>query len=635
MTIRVSRPMDYANRFGVQQADQAIKRDIIRALVELITNSDDSYKRLEKRGGYTDGRIIVEITRRRVESVIRVIDFAEGMDGHALDRALGVYAEDTSGFTSGESVRGYFGRGIKDSILGLGSGRVDGLVRRRLHSAWLGLREGKAHYEAQEPMAKPATFLAGLLPGSNFNATVVELTISRPDVRIPQFDNLRTQLSLTFSLRDILTDKHRALYLRNVDQNGNLRQEFKVSYEFPTGQEIKRDTILVPNHNASCQIVLYRSQLPLDTPREAGSQAQAGVLIKGESAIFDNSLFRFDGDIHAQRFYGSVSCLYLDELLRNNEPILTATRDGLDRSHPFVRELFRTCESFLEPFVQEEARKARADEHRVQNERLRQKLSSALTQLNQIAQEELAQLDDDGNQERNTPFVPESGFGFVPEYANVLQARRKTLLVRSLIPQILPEGARVTVTSDNPQVSVLTPQLTIEAKQEFPWVGEAAVVVEGRQVGAEAVLTAESEGLISEALVRVIAREEPGEVRPRRRMGLFNDIKFTDQPDTRQRVRYDRETHDVVIAISHQSVRPYITDVSGGGSDTPQGQVILAELVTEAICGAIARRGVETGRFAAPQGGEVEAIQAQQLRLQNLYAGRIHQVLVDSQFRQT
>ena len=73
----------------------------------------------------------MEITRRRVESVIRVIDFAEGMDGNALDRALGVYAEDTSGFTAGEAVRGYFGRGIKDSILGLGGGRVDGLVRCR------------------------------------------------------------------------------------------------------------------------------------------------------------------------------------------------------------------------------------------------------------------------------------------------------------------------------------------------------------------------------------------------------------------------------------------------------------------------------------------------------------------------
>ena len=520
--------------------------------------------------------------------------------------------------------------------MGLGSGRVEGLVRRRLYSAWLGIRDGRAHYEAQRSIPVPATYLSGLPRKANSNASVVEITVSRSDVRIPQFETLKSQLSLTFSLRDILTNPNRTVWLRNVDQNSRVRQEFEISYEFPTGQEVKKESLQIPGYDASCEIVLFRSDLPLDTPREAGSQAQAGLLIKGESAIFDNSLFRFDGEVHAQRFFGSVSCLYLDEMLRNNEPILTATRDGLDRTNPFIRELFRTCENFLEPFVQEEARRARSEEHRVQNERLRQKLSSALSQLNQIAQKELAQLEDDGNQEANTPFVPESGFGFVPEYTNVLQARRRTLLVRSLIPQILPDGARVTVTSDNHLISVLTPQLTIEAKQEFPWVGEATVVVEGRQVGAEAVLTAESEGLTSEALVRVIAREErTGEPRTRRRIGLFNDIKFTDQSDPRQRVRYDRETQDVIIAISHQSVRPYITDVSGGGSDTPQGQVILAELITEAICGAIARRGVETGRFASPQGGEVEAIQAQQLRLQNLYVGRIHQAFVDSQYRQS
>ena len=41
----------------------------------------------------------------------------------------------------------------------------------------------------------------------------------------------------------------------------------------------------------------------------------------------------------------------------------------------------------------------------------------------------------------------------------------------------------------------------------------------------------------------------------------------------------------------------------------------------------------ETGRFAAPVGGEVEAIQNHQLRLQNQYSGRIHEVIVAPEFR--
>ena len=57
MTIRVSRQMGYAGRHGIQQADQAIKRDVVRALVELVTNSDDSYRRMESQGTSVDGRI--------------------------------------------------------------------------------------------------------------------------------------------------------------------------------------------------------------------------------------------------------------------------------------------------------------------------------------------------------------------------------------------------------------------------------------------------------------------------------------------------------------------------------------------------------------------------------------------------
>jgi hypothetical protein len=47
MKIEVTRKLEYADRLAVQQADQAIRKDVVRALVELITNANDSYHRLE------------------------------------------------------------------------------------------------------------------------------------------------------------------------------------------------------------------------------------------------------------------------------------------------------------------------------------------------------------------------------------------------------------------------------------------------------------------------------------------------------------------------------------------------------------------------------------------------------------
>ena len=163
-----------------------------------------------------------------------------------------------------------------------------------------------------------------------------------------QKDNLRKQLILHYGLRDILSNDSRELIVRNVDGRGKPVEENKLVYQYPVGVLIKETTLSIPKFNTSCKIILHKAAEQLDTPREAGYNAQAGLLIKSKYAILDNTLLRFDSDPNAQRFYGSVTCNYLDDLLLSKEPILTATRDGLDRSHPFIKALFSVCESFLE-----------------------------------------------------------------------------------------------------------------------------------------------------------------------------------------------------------------------------------------------------------------------------------------------
>ena len=103
-------------------ADQAIGHDLLKGLIELITNCDDSYARLEKSGIQADGRIDIEVDRRpRTKStIIRVVDWAEGMDEDRLERCVGNYGGDTSG----QIGRGVFGMGLKDTINAFGTGIV-------------------------------------------------------------------------------------------------------------------------------------------------------------------------------------------------------------------------------------------------------------------------------------------------------------------------------------------------------------------------------------------------------------------------------------------------------------------------------------------------------------------------------
>jgi hypothetical protein len=88
-------------------------------------------------------------------------------------------------------------------------------------------------------------------------------------------------------------------------------------------------------------------------------------------------------------------------------------------------------------------------------------------------------------------------------------------------------------------------------------------------------------------------------------------------------VRFDKETGDVLIYTLSPSVGLYIGP-NGERAEEDKGAVLVAELVLEAVCREIARRGVEAGTFIAPEGGEAEAMQREFGRLQNMYGALIH-----------
>ncbi|MCJ7804243.1 ATP-binding protein, partial [Patescibacteria group bacterium] len=96
-------------------ADSTV-RGVMDAVVELVTNSDDSYARQEQEGFAPSGRIDVYIDRGLGGHCkeLKVIDEAGGMDFQALKKAI-EFSGETSGFKEGRSVRGFFGRGLKES----------------------------------------------------------------------------------------------------------------------------------------------------------------------------------------------------------------------------------------------------------------------------------------------------------------------------------------------------------------------------------------------------------------------------------------------------------------------------------------------------------------------------------------
>src|SRR5574341_287115 len=148
----ISRKLQYADRVALQQADQAIRKDVLRALVEIITNSNDSYSRLEDAGLHARGEIVIEVLRKHKNSVIRVRDCAEGMNDLRMDHVVGTYGEATSGLKEDMHVRGMWGRGLKDAIFGLGYGYVNAIKEDSLYRSSLLLKDGVPTFNLDDPI---------------------------------------------------------------------------------------------------------------------------------------------------------------------------------------------------------------------------------------------------------------------------------------------------------------------------------------------------------------------------------------------------------------------------------------------------------------------------------------------------
>src|SRR3990172_10630882 len=98
-----------------QDARLAMGNKVENAVVELITNSDDSYERLAEHGGEEGGRIRIIIDHhRKAPDTITVADRAEGLTDKEMEQCFTYPGKDTSGRSSGLNVRGSLGRGAKD-----------------------------------------------------------------------------------------------------------------------------------------------------------------------------------------------------------------------------------------------------------------------------------------------------------------------------------------------------------------------------------------------------------------------------------------------------------------------------------------------------------------------------------------
>lgn len=596
-----------------------------KGLIELVTNADESYNRLEKQGEVASGKIEISIDRhtRTKPTIVEVMDHAEGMDSDDMKECIAKYGEDTSHGGG----RGVFGMGLKDALIAFGGGEV---IAFKHGKKWRCTVAANGDYVIGAPQKVAAADRR--IFSNHERGTVVRAFIPPGQFQIGRFDTLKMNLQTHVCLRTIMSDAKRTVLLRD----SKTREEQPLTYCDPDGDLIREHPLELagyPDARAMLRVLRVKGGEPLS---QIGFCRTGGIVIKSFRACHEATLFGFDEDQYAAKLFGELWCDEIDRLQRSGEQVVTKERDGLRRQHPLTQALIRSARAVVDEVVTAEKRKAEQQQKVLETEETRRRFKDAVKSLNEIATKELdgapgAGTGKDGHRPPLEVRPPLNGFEFIPDSYRIVLAEPEMLKLRIQLGSEIQIGDVITVESNVDGVKILHPTIAVPVERyENPPIAIARIAVEGIQPNAEAWITARCKGKEANAIIEVVSKRTQREPTLG---GLFREIKYRIDNESPSRVHFDRQTGVIWINTAESSVQLYFGP-EGAGQEEAANQCLVAELVTQVACEEIARARRDRRLLDIPTGvKELDAFYGylNKLRMQN--AGLIHKLLVDRKYR--
>lgn len=448
--------LEYTRRYGALVAQHSIQ-DFYDLIVELITNSDDSYHGLfrDGRASQDGGQIVVEIEphRRGRSSVVVVRDRAAGFAD--MGRKLKRVGERTS--SAGD--RGFMARGLKDCAA-IGHVTVETIVDGRYHKAEITpamklIEWGGGRKSGREATDEDRSRL-GVKRG---NGTVVRVDLE-PHQSVPRFETLKRDLPWHFALRDIMALGSPSSVKVSYAES---RPE-PLTWAMPDAHLIHDREYVVPGYEAArFRFRLWKAHAPLEDPADKRWR-RTGVLVQGTRGIHGVSFLAgdLDSDPAAECFFGRIECDAIDAMAEEFNRRLEAgeghsadnpmfildpnRRGGLEERHPFTRALYlqpiEVLKAEFKKHREAEKERRRDVEAKETTERLR-RLAREASKFMRDKLEEAGALTT-GEEVRTASFM-KAGVGITPAFTQIPVGATKTFTVRASRDLDLPMGTIVKV----------------------------------------------------------------------------------------------------------------------------------------------------------------------------------------------
>ena len=572
-------------------------RYLIDAIVELVTNSDDSYKRLEQESVEAKGKIIIRTQRLKYSKCekLEVIDFAEGMNRNKLEKAL-TFAGAASGFEEKRSVRGLFGRGLKEAIIALGKGEIYTIKDDKLCIAnvWWDEKEGIVYEPLKNPYkpTKEEREEIGIIEG---NGTVVRITVTNEKIKCPDYKTFWPQVTNHYALRDINSASNRKVTLdfESPEKSGLKYIGKPILYKAPKGKKIIEQSIKLPDYGDNVEIRIYESEEELESPYN-NPFARAGLLIKTSGAILDNQLFKYQSEKAGCFFFGEIIWEGLAGKIREGDwGVITTDRTGINWRHQYCEVLRNEVEKILEPLIEKKKKQIEIKPSAPPSEKIGKLNKDVCSLLNRLAKKHMTELPP-GDEISDGEETKIKTLTIKPPYANIEINKERYFSVYAPIDilNLLSSHYQAEVSSNNLHIQVLDPIVKLNPHLKYSNIYYGRFRVIGGIDGEEGIITCKLGSHTATATVRVA---KPGKIGERKRPkgGFFHGIKPDLEENPGQRARYDKNDRIIWIYVKFPGVEKYFEDNLNFKSD--ESKPMYAELIGEPFCEFIARYDVERG----------------------------------------
>jgi len=356
--------------------------------------------------------------------------------------------------------------------------------------------------------SKPATTSLRKEHKIDANGTIAYFKVDpqKSGCRVPQLDTVHQELANNAFLRKIMTNSRRKVFLLDAD-TGERRL---IRYTMPQGKEILNQAFVISYGkygNFPVHFVLFRADKELT---QTGDDRDGGLLlVDNKNVVLGISLFKYDNEPLAARFFGEIRIDRFRELLENEEAVLSEERDGLAPRHPFCQKLIAEIERRLEINVQEErARKQKEAQSKFDRDETN-RYRKAFSILNKIAAEEAEEIINLGQDLTKEEELPPNGFCLYPSSAEITVGKRYNFELR-VNTKVVNRGSSVKIVSSNPKICVITSEikLSVDDRGESGDILHKHITIEGLEPNIDGVITASVGNRLSQARVHVVPEKE-------------------------------------------------------------------------------------------------------------------------------